>query len=167
MARRVFFSFHYQRDSWRVNQVRNSWVTKYDQNSFLDAASWEKVERQGDSAIKRWIDSQLYGTSVTVVLIGAETADRRYVKYEIQKSFERGNGLLGINIHNVKDKNGSVELWSGPNPFDNFSLQPTNEWEKMFPRKLSEIVSIYDWVHHGGYTNISSWIEAAAQSAGR
>ena len=32
-ARRVFFSFHYQRDIWRVNQVRNHWVAKDDRQA--------------------------------------------------------------------------------------------------------------------------------------
>jgi hypothetical protein len=70
MARRVFFSFHYKRDGWRVAQVRNSWVTKPDKEAagYIDAASWEELERQGDEAIKRWINNQLTGTSVTVVL---------------------------------------------------------------------------------------------------
>ena len=74
MARRVFFSFHYERDIWLASQVRNSWVTKPDREAaeFWDAASWEEVKKKGEEAIKRWIDKQLEGTSVTVVLIGAE-----------------------------------------------------------------------------------------------
>ena len=75
MARHDFFSFHYQRDIMRVSQVRNSWVTKNNGTTagFWDAANWESVKRGGDAAIKRWIEEQLDGTSVTVVLIGAET----------------------------------------------------------------------------------------------
>lgn len=67
MARRVFFSFHYERDIWRVNQVRHTWVTKGDieEAGYIDAADFEKVERQGEEAVKRWIDNQLKGTSVT------------------------------------------------------------------------------------------------------
>lgn len=43
MARRVFFSFHYERDAWRAAQVRNSWVTKPDREAagFWDAVAWE------------------------------------------------------------------------------------------------------------------------------
>ncbi len=40
MARRVFFSFHYERDVWRAGQVRNSWVTKdREEAGFWDAAA--------------------------------------------------------------------------------------------------------------------------------
>ena len=101
MARRTFFSFHYKKDVWRANIVRNSWVTKPNRVAagFVDAAAFEEVEKGGDSAIKRWINNQLDGTSVTVVLIGTETNQRDYVKYELQKSYEKGNGMLGYYIH--------------------------------------------------------------------
>ena len=118
MARRVFFSFHYERDIWRASQVRNSWVTKPDREDagFWDAAAWEEVKKKGDEAIKRWIRDQMNGTSVTVVLIGSETVNRKYVQYEINHSWERGNGLIGIYIHNLKDKNGEKDK-KGDDPF--------------------------------------------------
>src|SRR5712671_3696252 len=73
MARRVFFSFHHQQDSWRVGQVRNSWLLqKGTTNTFMDAAAWESVQRKGDASIRTWIDRELVGTGVTVVLIGAQ-----------------------------------------------------------------------------------------------
>ena len=84
MARRAFFSFHYENDVWRANIVRNSWVTKPDTEAagFVDAADFEEVKKGGDAAIKKWIREQLSGTSVTVVLIGSETNSRDYIKYE-------------------------------------------------------------------------------------
>ena len=111
MARKVFFSFYYERDVWRAGQVRNSWVTKPDRDTagFWDSASWEEVKKKGDAAIKKWIDDQLTGTSVTVVLIGAETSNRDYVKYELEKSWGKGNGILGIYIHQMKDKDGKTD----------------------------------------------------------
>jgi hypothetical protein len=97
MPRRVFFSFHYKIDPVRVGQVRNSSVVRsnsVETSDFIDAAKWEAVQKQGEQAIKNWIAAQLNGTSVTVVLIGAETAKRRWIKYEIDESLKRGNGLL-------------------------------------------------------------------------
>ena len=60
MARRVFFSFHYDRDIFRVSQVRNSGVitSSYESAGFIDHADWESLERQGGEAIKRWINAQ-------------------------------------------------------------------------------------------------------------
>src|SRR5437879_13912273 len=111
MARKTFFSFHYERDSWRAGQVRNSWLTKGDRESagFWDSAAWEEVKKKGNAAVEKWIDDQLNGTSVTVVLIGAETASREYVGYEIKQSHRQGSGIRGIYIHNIKDVNGMAD----------------------------------------------------------
>ena len=118
MARRVFFSFHYQKDIWRVNIVRNSGVVEgYAAAGFQDASLWEEAKRKGDATIKALINRGLEGTSVTCVLIGQETSQRDYVAYEIEKSIERGNGLLGIYIYNLKDKDGNVGgYWPGAVP---------------------------------------------------
>ena len=85
-------------------------------------ASWEAVKRKGDEAVKQWIRRNLEGTSVTVVLIGYETATRKYVGYEIDQSYDRGNGLLGIYIHNIRDENRLTDL-KGENPFDKWYVE--------------------------------------------
>lgn len=163
MARRTFFSFHFERDHWRAGQIRNSWVTKPDREDagFWDAATWEEVKKKNDEEIKKWIRKQLDGTSVTVVLIGAETNSRKYVDYEIEQSVEKGNGLLGIYIHNMKDKDSKTDT-KGTNPFD--CWYRTVDGQKKF---YSSIYSTYDWVNDDGYENISNWIEAAAKKAGK
>jgi hypothetical protein len=116
MARKVFFSFHYERDLWRVNVVRNSGMVEgVSAAGFHDQSLWEETKRRGDEAVKKLIDDGLSGTSVTVVLIGAETANRKYVSYEIEKSSAGGSGLLGIRIHNVKDRDGRTDF-AGPVP---------------------------------------------------
>jgi len=93
------------------------------------------------------IDEGLKGTSVTAVLIGAETSERKWVKYEIKKSVEKGNGLLGVYIHKLKDKNKETDK-KGKNP-------------------LAEIYPTYDWVVDDGYNNFGDWVEKAAERAGR
>jgi MTH538 TIR-like domain (DUF1863) len=116
MARKVFFSFHYQQDLWRVNVVRNSAVVEGTSAvGFHDASLWEEAKKKGDAEVKRLIEKALFGTSVTVVLIGSQTANRKYVGYEIEKSVAVGNGLLGVRIHQIKDKNGNTDL-AGPIP---------------------------------------------------
>ncbi|MEM4714471.1 MAG: TIR domain-containing protein [Candidatus Nanoarchaeia archaeon] len=196
MARRVFFSFHYERDVWRANVVRNSWVAKPDREEagFIDAAEFEKLQRQGDEAVKRWINSQIDGTSVTAVLIGYETYMRQWVRYEIVKSFDKGNGQLGIYIHKIKDKNGYTD-YQGQNPFEYLMLSiDTNgsskyyEWNgskwilfdkypycsRSFDQKywgrnyqFSKMYNIYDWVDNDGFNNLGDWVEKAAKDAGR
>jgi hypothetical protein len=108
MARRVFFSFKYE-DVTRAMVVRNSWVTQgIEAAGFVDKAEFEEVKRKGDQSIKNWIDKQLDGTSVTVILVGANTSKSRWVKCEIEKSIERGNGLLSIDISKIKDLQGNT-----------------------------------------------------------
>lgn len=110
MARRVFFSFHYQRDIWRVNQIRNiPKITSCAAAGFQDASLWEEARKKGDAAIKKLIDEGLINTTVTVVFIGAKTAGRKYINYEIDKSLDRGNGIVGIQIHHLKDQNGNTD----------------------------------------------------------
>ena len=163
MARRTFFSFHYERDIWRTSRVRNSWVTKEDRKDagFWDAASWEDVKKKGEDAIKKWINEQLKDTSVTVALIGAETSNRDYVKYELKRSWEKGNGILGIYIHQMKDSDGKTDK-KGDNSFGPLFTRAEDDKKYFFER-----FKTYDWVSDDGYKNIGDWIENAAKEAGR
>jgi hypothetical protein len=162
MARRVFFSFHYEGDVWRAGQVRNSWVTKdRDSAGFWDAAAWEEVKKKGNDAVEKWIDNQLNGTSVSVVLIGAETSTRSYVGYEIKQSHLKGNGMLGVYIHNLKDTAGKTGS-KGKNPFENWQTEQGGK-----KVSFSSIYPTYDWIGDNGYGNLGDWIEAAAKKAGK
>lgn len=162
MARRAFFSFHYENDVWRANIVRNSWVTRDNTDAgFVDAVEFEEVKKGGDAAIKTWIRNQLYNTSVTIVLIGEESSTREYIKYELQQSYERGNGLLGIYIHQIKDRFSRMSD-KGSNHFG--SIGKDQNGKDVY---FSIDYPCYDWVDDNGYNNIGSWIERAAKIAGR
>jgi hypothetical protein len=153
MARKTFFSFHYDRDAWRAAQVRNcNLLPSDDQYGFIDSVDWESIRRQGDDAIERWISDQLKNTSVTVVLIGSETARRPWVQHEIIKSWNRGNGIVGVWIHNIKDQDRKTDV-PGGNPFDQFKL-PDNTL-------LSCVCKTRDWVIDDGRNNLGKWIEEA------
>ena len=101
MVRKVFFSFHYKPDNWRASQVRN--IGQVEGNSPASDNDWETVTKGGDAAIKKWIDEQMYGRSCVVVLVGAKTAGRKWIKYEIRKAWEAGKGLVGIYVNKLKD----------------------------------------------------------------
>ena len=166
MARRVFFSFHYDEDIWRASQIRHVGVTRdWEAAQFLDAASWEAVKRKGEAAVTAWIDRQLDGTGVTVVLIGSQTASRKFVNYEIQESHRRGNGLLGIYIHRLKNQLGQTTT-KGSNPFANFTVQVDGLFGP-YKQPLSDIYSTYDWEWDNGCQNIGRWIDDAARKVGR
>jgi hypothetical protein len=118
MAKRVFFSFHYQDvTDFRANVVRQHWLTKPDRESagFFDASIWETAKRTGPVAVKRLINSGLDGTSVTCVLIGSDTYGRPWVRYEILKSFRKGNSLLAVHINTINGRDQKTKT-KGANP---------------------------------------------------
>ena len=161
MARFVFFSFHYQRDIWRVNQVRNAWRTQGNQAAgYIDAASFEQVRRRGHRAVCDWIDEQLNGTTVTAVLIGQETASRDYVQYEIEESARRGNGFVGIHIHDLLDQHSERDWFRGHNPLDDYE-EDSSSW--LYTSTLADRYRTYDWVGDDGYRNFGDWVEDAYQ----
>lgn len=154
MSRKTFFSFHYERDAWRAGQVRNSNViASEDEYGFIDAVDWESIKKKGNAAIERWIDDQLKNTSVTVVLIGTETASREWVQDEILKSWNRGNGIVGIRIHNIKDQDQKTDI-AGHNPLDDFKLSVSIV--------LSSVCKTYDWVIEDGRKKLGAWVDEAA-----
>jgi len=118
---------------------------------YIDAADFEKIRRQGEDAIRRWIDKQLDGTSVTVVLIGARTSESKWVQYEINKSWEKGNGLIGIYIHELNDQDGKKDI-KGQDPFVKLGYKG---------------IRTYDWVDDNGYENLGDWVESAYERAQR
>lgn len=146
MARKVFFSFKYD-DVQRAMNVRNSNVIAGAiKSGFIDKADFEKVEKAGQKAIQNWIDDQLHGTSVTVVLVGANTDKSKWVRYEIEESIKRGNGILTIDISKIED--------FGNNTTDCCSLRV-----KGYPH--------FRWNKDEGRQNLGNWVESAAQVAGR
>ena len=148
MTRRVFFSFHYDY-VWKVNQIRSMPnVIGTSAAGFQDASLWEEAKKKGDDKeIKRMIDRGLENTSVTVVCVTYGTTSRKYINYEIDKSLERGNGLVAVQIHHLKDQN---EQTGSPG-----TIPPQIEANGFKAYK---------------YTNKEAlvlWIEEAAQKAGR
>ncbi|HZJ36260.1 MAG TPA: TIR domain-containing protein [Gillisia sp.] len=163
MARKTFFSFHYRNDVTRANIVRNSWLTKPNTSSagFIDSSEFERIKKGGDLAIKNWIRAQLHGTSVTVVLIGSETNSRDYIKYELKQSYERGNGMLGIYVHNLKNFYGYTSS-KGSNHFGEIG-------KGIYGNSVyfSSEYKCYDWINDDGYKNLGKWIEQAASDVGK
>ncbi len=159
MARSVFYSFHYQNDISRVMTVRNRWVTYGNQtlSGIIDHAEFEKLQRQGDAAIKRWIDSQLRGTSATVVLIGADTLNRPYVQYEICESLKKGNAIIGVYIHRIKNLQGLTSTACSKHSVIGYYDDGT-------PAYFDTVADgIYDYVLENGYSNLDAWVETAIE----
>lgn len=152
--RQIFYSFHFDNDVMRVQQIRN--IGALEDNKPVAPNDWEEVKKKGDAGIKKWINDNMDYRSSVVVLVGEETANRPWVKYEIEKAWNDGKGLLGIHIHNLKcPRNGTCN--KGPNPFDGFNFKDGT--------KLSSVVKCYNPKSMDAYNdikdNIEAWIEDA------
>lgn len=156
MVRKVFFSFHYKPDNWRASQVRN--IGQVEGNSPASDNDWETVTKGGDAAIKKWIDEQMYGRSCVVVLVGAKTAGRKWIKYEIRKAWEAGKRLVGIYVNKLKDVDRNTAA-KGANPFSAFTFAgvPMTQLVKCHTPSGTTSTAAYRDISD----NIESWIEDA------
>lgn len=161
--RRTFYSFHFDNDAWRAAQVRNIGVTEHDEPVSNNA--WEEVKRGGDTAIQKWINNQMNTRSCVIVLIGSQTANRKWVNYEIAKAWDDGKGLLGIHIHRLLNQD-SKSSTKGLNPFGYISLK-----NGLTVAHYPQNVSIYDPPYMDskdvyGYIKdrIEGWVESAIKN---
>ncbi|GLX62027.1 hypothetical protein KMU_00670 [Proteus vulgaris] len=149
----VFYSFHYENDVFRVQQIRNIGVLEG--NTPVNANEWETIKKRGRSAIQDWINENMKYKQCIIVLVGNETANREWVQYEIKKAWEDGKPIFGIYIHNLSCLN-TGKSKKGKNPFDLVRINNI---------PLSNYVTCYDPNVNDAYNdiakNISNWINIA------
>ena len=155
MARQAFYSFHFQPDHWRASQVRNMGVIEG--NRPATDNDWESITKSGDAAIQKWIDEQMKYRSCTIVLVGAGTAGRKWINYEIDRSWNEKMGIVGINIHNLKDSGGSQSI-QGSNPFSRYvNGHYLSNVVKLYNPPYYDSKDVYKYISD----NISIWNEEA------
>ncbi len=76
------------------------------------------------------------GRTCTIVLVGASTANRKWINHEIIKSWTDGLGVVGIRIHGLKNRLGETAA-AGENPFDQITHGPSK-------KPLSSLVKCYN-----------------------
>lgn len=159
MAREpVFYSFHYDNDVFRTQQIRNMGVVEGDEP--VSPNDWEQIKRSGDQAVERWIEESLKYKRCVIVLVGSETSTRRWVRHEIQRAYSLGKGLFGIYIHNLKCPRGG-RCSQGVNPFDGFTI---NNGAQI----LSGVIPCYDPgydAYNSISINLSIWVANAITAA--
>lgn len=157
MARQIFYSFHYDNDVFRVQMIRN--IGALEDNKPVSVNEWETIKKGGEAAIEKWIDDTMRYRSCVVVLIGTDTANRKWVKHEIKKAWADGKGLLGIYVHNLNcPQNGTCN--QGTNPFDQFTFKDKNGNIKAIPCKNPSSTNAYNEIKN----NLESWIEEAVKN---
>jgi hypothetical protein len=158
MTRNAFYSFHYKPDNARASQVRNMGVVEGNQPASDN--DWETITGGGDEKIKAWINEQMKGRSCVIVLVGAKTANRKWINYEIVTGWNAKKGVLAIYVHNLKDLDGHQSA-KGENPLDYINYGDTG-------KKLSSVAKAYDPPYSDSKLayayikeNLADWIEAA------
>jgi hypothetical protein len=156
----VFYSFHYTPDCARAARVRNMGVVEG--NKPASDNDWEEIESGGDKAIQKWIDDQLDGRSCNVVLIGENTAGRKWIDYEIKSAWNSKKGLVGVYIHRLKDFDGNQAL-KGNNPFEDFTIgqkkTPMTSVVKAYNSPYTDSKDVYNHINE----HLSDWIEEAIE----
>ena len=158
--KRVFYSYHYE-DILRVQQIMQMGVIQG--KSPVSPSKWENIKRKNHS-LKKHIDNKIIWCSCVIVLIGIETKNRKWVKYEIEKAWRDGKGLFGIYINRLNCPNRRSSK-KGANPF-NINIDGQN---------LSKVIKCYDpddnLNHETAYkyikNNIECWTNQAVDDARR
>lgn len=189
MAKKVYFAFDYEDVAdFRANVVRkHNFAEGVETAGYFDASIWEEAKKKDPAALKRLIDGALNNTTVTAVLIGSDTYARRWVRYEIMRSVQSGNLVLGIHINSIAGKDTKTKPF-GANPLEHLGLQISTDGKKGSPvvwdgqkwvyltdvdsynfktaftsnrgniLQLTHWFKTYDWVANEGYKNFYSWI---------
>ncbi len=167
IKRRVFYSFHFDADSWRAATVRN--IGMVEGNRPATDQKWEEVARGGDEAIMKWINEQMMHRSCALVLVGAQTAGRRWIDYEIREAWTHQKGLAGIHIHGLLDNFG-YESHMGRNPFAHFTVAdkhgnryPLNSVIKCYNPPGYDSKRRYNWIR----ANLANVVEEAIRIRGQ
>jgi hypothetical protein len=157
VAKTVFYSFHYDRDAWRVQQIIN--MGALEGQTILNAQDWEEIKRKGEQAIKDWIADQMKYKSAVVVLVGNQTANRPWVRHEISYAWNNYKPLVGIRIHGLENSSKETDA-AGDNPFERVTLQGGGS--------VGDYVSLYQptgstsqQVHASIRANLTNWVDSA------
>ena len=161
--RRTFYSFHFDNDAWRAGQVRNIGATEHSEP--VSDNNWEQIKRGGDAAIKKWIDDQMATRSCVIVLIGSQTANRKWINHEIGKAWDDKKGLLGIHIHRLLNQDGKAAT-KGNNPFGYVKLTSGKTIADhpgiatVYDPPYTDSKDVYGYISN----NLAGWVENAIKN---
>jgi hypothetical protein len=138
MARRVFFSFHYKPDVQRSEVVKKSqFLRGKELAGFFDSSAMEEAQRKDPESLRRFLTREMEGSSVVCVLIGKETAQRRWVRFEILQGLMDARGIVGVRVHTIADFNRTVTA-AGSNPFDLLGVYRKDDYVYVVERDTVE-----------------------------
>lgn len=114
MARKCFYSFHFKPDCRRAGTVRS--IGTIEGNAPVSDNDWEAIASGADkdAKIEPWIADQMVGRTCTIVLVGSETANRKWINHEIVRSWDARMSVVGIRIHGLRKRIRASRLRRAP-----------------------------------------------------
>jgi len=155
--RRCYISFDAAHDLWRVQQVRN--MGRIEAQPLLDRGDWDEILRRGDRSIETWIEDNMRAKECLVVLVGAETAGRKWVRFEIERAWRAGLGILAVHIHNLKDREGRPSK-KGTNPLEDLVVDGKAVKGVAYDPPFSDSAAVYGYIQE----NVGQWISDAVEA---
>ncbi len=152
--RRCFFIFDYEGDLDEARCIAElDLVHAAAPAGFNDLTLWSAAKAKGVEEVKRRIDEALIGTTCTIVLIGPRTASLGYVKYAVERTIHRSNGLLGIHLHTLKNpvagagERGTIPYEREAAALSDGRAYPVHDWD---PDQFAAWVGLAatDWRNH-------------------
>lgn len=160
LRHKVFVSYHHANDQYYRNQFEDLFTHIYDimvskSVQIGDIDPYTPTER-----IRQIIrDNYLHDSTVTVVLIGAETWKRKHVDWEIGSSirhttYNHRSGLLGILLPTYHHPNG-----------DRTKYNPRTIPPRLYDNIQCGFAKIYNWSNNP--YEVQGWIHEAFQRRNR
>lgn len=162
---KVFVSFHHANDQWYKDELVK-WGTE--NNVFIDGSvdMGEIPDNWDAQHIREYIrDNHLKDTTVTILLVGTETKNRKHIDWELFSSMYDGkinkkSGILVINLPSVncqyhtlcteEEKKNILPLQKGW-----ITLNDRTEYERRYPYMPARIID--NLLKHGVKISVINW----------
>lgn len=95
MSRKIFISYHHQNDQYWANRLGEI----LESQGYTDRSLGERIDSSDDAYIYRRIrEGYIRGSSVTIVLLGSETSERKWIDWETHATLDMKHGLLAVRL---------------------------------------------------------------------
>ena len=161
LKNRILFISH----AWSYNEHYWTLVNWFNEEpnfswSNCSVPSHDSLPDKTSAGLSAGMRRQIAPAQAVLVLGGMYAAHSKWIDYEIEMAWNEGKGLVGVDIHNLKDREGNQSA-KGGNPFDGFTVGKDK-------RRLNEVVKAYDPpyltstnVYSYISENLADWIEEA------
>lgn len=105
--RKVFISYHHRGDQRWFNEFTKLFAERYE--IFYDNSLDGRIRSDDAEYVNRTIrEEHIVGSSITIILCGAETWKRKYVDWEIHSTLHHKHALLAIALPTATQEQGKI-----------------------------------------------------------